>query len=193
MDMARFFVPLIVDAIRGQRPKIEKEGGGVRIFRIPQFNMIGKAFLPGNLPSVDEPDITDIPCQIYTDPRDNTVIDRTVNENYSPSQWIRYPIEYLSAGPIGIFQVPGGVERFYLVRHTVIMHEGFTNQYLAASVVCCLADGTPTNFPGGPAAAGDAIAGGAGEDPGSPFVPSGLAGSSAGGYSYYFEESEWTV
>jgi len=194
LSMAREFLPLVVEAVKGRRPTIEREDKDVRIYRLPNFNLIGRAWVAGRLPADGGADEEDLPCQIYCDPRHNTQSVGTSSREYLPGLWIRYPIEYLSIGELNVWEVPQDQGRFYKVIHVHIQHEGFPNEYLAALVVQCDENGNQVYFPGGESGEpGDPVAGGEGEIPDTEFIPSGAAGEGAGSYTYEFLLEEWTV
>jgi len=193
-SMAREFVPLVIEALKGRKPTIEKGEGRVRIYRIPIFNLVANVWLPGNLPASDAPDLEEVPCQLYMNPRHEAQGQETPAREYLPGIWIRYPIDRLNEGETHIWEAPSGSGRYYRVRHTHIQHEGFPNAYLAALVHQADENGDQVYFPGGASTpGGDPVAGGEGEMPDTEFIPSGAAGEGIGSYTYAFLLEEWTV
>lgn len=112
LSMAKEFVPLIVEGLKGRKPQIIREEPDVRIYRLPQFNLIGNAWTGTHTPSDDDPDEDSIPCQIYCDPRHNAQGVIEPSKEYLPGLWIRYPIEWLAIGEIKYWQIPNMEPRY---------------------------------------------------------------------------------
>lgn len=149
LSMVKEFIPLIVEAIKGRKPTIRKEGSNVRVYRVPEFNLVAKVWLTATSPAEGPADLDDVEVQRYENPRYQVNSKDDGSREYLPGLWIRYPISYLEIGEVKFWNVPSDSPRYYKTVHTHIAHEGFPNAYLVALVYQCDANGNRVYFPAG--------------------------------------------
>jgi hypothetical protein len=113
-------------------------------YTVPQFNLLCDIWNAGHVPSVDDPDAENVPCQFYLYSRGTFDVQPCELELYTPTIWIRLPIGETANFVSGqVFECPAESGRYYRARFKERMHQGFPNEYLIVVVVQCTEDGVP--------------------------------------------------
>jgi hypothetical protein len=113
-------------------------------YTVPQFNLLCDIWNAGHVPSVDDPDAENVPCQFYLYSRGTFDVQPCELELYTPPIWIRMPIAEEALFVSGqVFECPAESGRYYRARFKERMHQGFANQYLIVVVVQCNDAGVP--------------------------------------------------
>ena len=109
----------------------------VRTYTPPDFNLLCDMWILPNSPVLGAPDLTNVPCQAYVNPR---LI-------YSDDFWnivyqLRFPLSTTRVFADYIFDLQ--VPNLMLVRTLAAgnCHVGFPNEYKIAHAMACLNDGT---------------------------------------------------
>jgi hypothetical protein len=105
------------------------------MFRAPNFNLLASLWYVGHTPSVDAPDVTDIPCQLYVNPRFSVLF-------ITRDLMIRVPVDLLAVYEPGqIVEIPAASSHYISINDTAPMHQGFSNEYWALYGFWCDTDG----------------------------------------------------
>lgn len=113
-------------------------------YTVPQFNLLCDIWNAGHVPSVDDPDAENVPCQFYLYSRGTFDVQPCELELYTPPIWIRLPVAETANFTSGqVFECPAESGRYYRARFKERMHQGFTNEYLVVVVVQCNSHGVP--------------------------------------------------
>jgi len=113
-------------------------------YTVPVFNLFADVWFDGHTPAVDDPDVENLAVQKYLYARGVWDIQPCEMEVYVPPIYLRIPFtESATWQSSQIFECPAESGKYYRARFKEVFHEGFPNQYLAAIVVQCNAEGLP--------------------------------------------------